>query len=63
MLTLDNVTVSFRLNLNREEDCEIQRCLINEQMMKSFGGKSKFIKMALIMRLWMLFEQIWLWQI
>lgn len=48
MLSIDNVTVSFRLNLNREEDTEIQRCLINEQMMKSFGGKSKFIKMALI---------------
>lgn len=48
MLSIDNVTVSFRLNLNREEDTEIQRCLINEQLMKSFGGKSKFIKMALI---------------
>lgn len=48
MLSIDNVTVSFRLNLNREEDIEIQRFLINEQMMKSFGGKSKFIKMALI---------------
>lgn len=48
MLSLDNVTVSFRLNLNREEDCEIQRCLIDERMMSSFGGKSKFIKRALI---------------
>lgn len=44
----DNVTVSFRLNLNREEDMEIQRFLMEEARNPGYGGKSKFIKSALI---------------
>ena len=44
----DSVTVSFRLNLNREEDKEIQRFLSGEAMKLCFGDKSKFIKSALI---------------
>lgn len=44
----DSVTVSFRLNLNREEDKEIQRFLSSEVMKFCFGDKSKFIKSALI---------------
>ena len=44
----DSVTVSFRLNLNREEDWEIHRYLEDETAMFCFGDKSKFIKKALI---------------
>ncbi len=44
----DSVTVSFRLNLKREEDREIQRFLSGEAMKLCFGDKSKFIKSALI---------------
>lgn len=44
----DSVTVSFRLNLNREEDMEIQRFLMEEARNPGYGGKSKFIKSALI---------------
>lgn len=44
----DSVTVSFRLNLNREEDMEIQRFLMEEARNLSYGGKSKFIKSVLI---------------
>lgn len=44
----DSVTVSFRLNLNREEDWEIQRFLEDDTAMFCFGDKSKFIKKALI---------------
>ncbi|MBQ7358809.1 MAG: hypothetical protein IJW63_01795 [Lachnospiraceae bacterium] len=44
----DSVTVSFRLNLNREEDMEIQRFLMEEARNPSYGGKSKFIKSVLI---------------
>ena len=43
-----SVTVSFRLNLNREEDREIQRFFSGEAMKLCFGDKSKFIKSALI---------------
>ena len=48
MANEDSVTVSFRLNLNREEDWEIQRYLEDETAMFCFGDKSKFIKKALI---------------
>ena len=48
MASNDSVTVSFRLNLNREEDKEIQRFLSGEAMKLCFGDKSKFIKSALI---------------
>ena len=44
----DSITVSFRLNLNREEDLEIQRFLSNDIIKNCFGDKSKFIKSALI---------------
>lgn len=44
----DSITVSFRLNLNREEDFEIQRFLSGDAMKICFGDKSKFIKSALI---------------
>lgn len=44
----DSVTVSFRLNLNREEDLEIQRFLSNDIIKNCFGDKSKFIKSALV---------------
>ena len=44
----DSVTVSFRLNLNREEDKEIHRFLSGEVMKFCFGDKSKFIKSTLI---------------
>lgn len=44
----ENITVSFRLNLNREEDFEIQRFLSGDTMKICFGDKSKFIKSALI---------------
>ncbi len=44
----DSVTISFRLNLNREEDFEIQRFLLGDAMKICFGDKSKFIKSALI---------------
>ncbi len=44
----DNVTVSFRLNLNREEDLEIHRFLNGDAMKVCYGDKSKFIKSALI---------------
>lgn len=48
MANEDSVTVSFRLNLNREEDWEIYRYLEDETAMFCFGDKSKFIKKALI---------------
>lgn len=48
MANEDSVTVSFRLNLNREEDLEIHRYLEDETAMFCFGDKSKFIKKALI---------------
>ncbi len=48
MASDESVTVSFRLNLNREEDKEIQRFLSGEVMKFCFGDKSKFIKSALI---------------
>lgn len=44
----DSITVSFRLNLNREEDLEIQRFLSNDIIKNCFGDKSKFVKSALI---------------
>ena len=44
MANEDSVTVSFRLNLNREEDWEIHRYLEDETAMFCFGDKSKFIK-------------------
>lgn len=44
----DSITVSFRLNLNREEDLEIQRFLSKDIIKNCFGDKSKFIKGALI---------------
>lgn len=44
----DSVTVSFRLNLNRDEDREIQGFLYGEAVKNCFGDKSKFIKSALI---------------
>lgn len=44
----DSITVSFRLNLNREEDFEIQRFLSKDIIKNCFGDKSKFIKSALI---------------
>lgn len=48
MATGNSVTVSFRLNLNREEDFEILKYLYGEGIKNSFGGKSKFIKDALL---------------
>ena len=44
----DSVTVSFRLNLNREEDMEIWSFLTGDAIEPCFGDKSKFIKKALI---------------
>lgn len=44
----DSVTISFRLNLNREEDMEIQRFLEDGTTKFCYGDKSKFIKSALI---------------
>ena len=44
----DSVTVSFRLNLNREEDMEIGSFLTGGAIEPCFGDKSKFIKSALI---------------
>lgn len=44
----DGVTVSFRLNLNREEDMEIWSFLTGGAIEPCFGDKSKFIKSALI---------------
>lgn len=43
----DSVTVSFRLNLNREEDMEIWSFLTGGAIEPCFGDKSKFIKSAL----------------
>lgn len=48
MATGKSVTVSFRLNLDREEDFEIVKYLYGEGIKNSFGGKSKFIKDALL---------------
>ena len=48
MATGKSVTVSFRLNLDREEDFEIVKYLYGEGIKNSFGGKSKFIKGALL---------------
>lgn len=44
----DSVTISFRLNLNREEDMEIWSFLTGDAIEPCFGDKSKFIKSALI---------------
>lgn len=44
----DSVTVSFRLNLNREEDMEIHRFLFGDAIEPCYKDKSKFIKSALI---------------
>lgn len=44
----DSITVSFRLNLSREDDIEIQKFLLDDTMKICFGDKSKFIKSALI---------------
>ena len=44
----DSVTISFRLNLNREEDMEIWSFLTGGAIEPCFGDKSKFIKSALI---------------
>lgn len=44
----DSITVSFRLNLNREEDLEIYKFLSGDIIKNCFGDKSKFIKSALI---------------
>ena len=48
MATGKSVTVSFRLNLDREEDFEIVKYLYGEGIKNSFGGKSKLIKDALL---------------
>ena len=48
MANEDSVTVSFRLNLNREEDLESIGILRMKQRLFCFGDKSKFIKKALI---------------
>lgn len=48
MATNKSVTVSFRLNLDREEDFEIVKYLYGEGIKNSFGGKSKFIKDTLL---------------
>lgn len=48
MATGKSVTVSFRLNLDREEDFEIVKYLYGEGIKNSFRGKSKFIKDALL---------------
>ena len=44
----DSITVSFRLNLSREDDIEIQKFLLGDTMKICFGDKSKLIKSALI---------------
>lgn len=44
----DSITISFRLNLNREEDLEIYKFLSGDIIKNCFGDKSKFIKSALI---------------
>lgn len=44
----DSITISFRLNLSREDDIEIQKFLLGDTMKICFGDKSKFIKSALI---------------
>lgn len=44
----DSITVSFRLNLSREDDIEIQKFLLGDTIKICFGDKSKFIKSALI---------------
>ena len=44
----DSVTISFRLNLNRDEDMEIWSFLTGSAIEPCFGDKSKFIKSALI---------------
>lgn len=44
----DSITVSFHLNLSREDDIEIQKFLLGDTMKICFGDKSKFIKSALI---------------
>ena len=48
MATNKSVTVSFRLNLDRAEDFEIVKYLYGDGIKNSFGGKSKFIKEALL---------------
>ena len=44
----DSVTISFRLNLNREEDMEIWSFLTGGAIEPCFGDKSKCIKSAMI---------------
>lgn len=44
----DSVTVSFRLNLNREDDLEIHKFLSGDIIKNCFGDKSKFVKSALV---------------
>lgn len=44
----DNIMVSFRLNLNRDEDLEIYRFLSGDIIKNCFGDKSKFVKSALV---------------
>ena len=44
----DSVTISFRLNLNREEDMEIWSFLTGDAIEPCFGDKSKCIKSAMI---------------
>lgn len=43
-----SITVSFRLNLDREEDWEIQKYFFGDTIKVCYGDKSKFIKSALI---------------
>ena len=48
MVRGDSVTISFRLNLNREEDTEIWNFLTGGAIEPCFGDKSKCIKSAMI---------------
>ena len=48
MVRGDSVTISFRLNLNREEDTEIWNFLTGDALEACFGDKSKCIKSAMI---------------
>ena len=48
MVRGDSVTISFRLNLNREEDMEIWSFLTGDAIEPCFGDKSKCIKSAMI---------------
>ena len=48
MVRGDSVTISFRLNLNREEDTEIWNFLTGDALEACFGDKSECIKSAMI---------------